>query len=270
MSDIPDILSKIVKNKRKRVDILSANLSKIKDAAFSPSAPIDFLSALSKKNGFSLICEVKKASPSAGIICDKFQPAKFAKSYADAGADAISVLTEEDFFLGSTEDLKSARVAASQTPILRKDFIFSEVQVYESRMIGADSFLLICAILDKNELTRMISLGRSLKMEPLVEAHDRKEVDKALSAGAKIIGINNRDLRTFKVELETSKKLSKYIPGDIIKVSESGIKDASDCKFLMDLGFHAALVGETFMRTGTANLSQKIKSFKNIPYEKTK
>lgn len=261
MFEMPDILAKIVHAKSRHLASLSEEVTKIKDKALLSPHPLNFCSALSG-TCLSIIAEIKKASPSAGIISNNFEPAKLAKAYCDAGADAISVLTEEDFFLGASADLKIAKDASSGIPILRKDFIFNELQIYESRMIGADSFLLICAILDEKKLTEFILLGRKLGMEALVETHDQNEIKKAINAGAKIIGINNRNLRTFEVSLDTSFELAKYLPDNIIKVSESGVKNADDCQELHNAGFDAVLIGETFMKSGLANLADTMMKFK--------
>ena len=183
--------------------------------------PRDFAGALTRSE-YSIIAELKKASPSRGVLRQDYAPSKLAAALEVAGAAALSVLTEEDFFLGSLADLKAAKKAA-QIPILRKDFIFDPWQVWEARAAGADAFLLIAAILEDETLRELLELGRSLKMEPLVEVHSREELSRAIAAGASIIGVNNRDLRTFKVRIETSLELIEDVPEHCIAVSESGL-----------------------------------------------
>lgn len=195
----------------------------------------------------SLIAEIKKASPSAGIIRENFDVAAIAEAYEAAGASAVSVLTDERFFSGSLENLELAR-RASTLPLLRKDFIIHEYQVAEAGAAGADAFLLIAAILSKSQMEDYISLGTELGMEALVEVHQGKELDRAVDAGSRIIGINNRDLKTFHVDLNVSLELGKALPEDTIRVSESGIRSRSDVEELERHGFNAILVGETLMR----------------------
>jgi len=206
----------------------------------------DFAGALSR-NGLNVIAELKKASPSRGVLREEYAPAALASSVTRGGAAAISVLTEEDFFHGSLADLKEAR-AVVEVPILRKDFIIDPWQIWEARAAGADSFLLIAAILTDAELREFQDLGRSLGMEPLVEIHSREELDRALTVGAKIIGVNNRDLHTFQVHLETSLMLVEFIPEDCIGVSESGIHGHDDIARLRRAGFDAFLIGEQLMK----------------------
>ncbi len=205
----------------------------------------DFSGALTHAE-FNIIGELKKASPSRGLIRENYVPAELAPAVERAGAAALSVLTEEDFFLGSLADLKTARKAA-HIPVLRKDFIVDPWQVWESRAAGADAFLLIVAILNDEELRELLDLGRSLKMEPLVEVHSRAELDRAVSAGARILGVNNRDLRDFTVRLETSLELIGSIPDDCVAVSESGLRSHDDLARLRRAGFDAFLIGERLM-----------------------
>jgi len=201
-----------------------------------------------KGKGVSFICEVKKASPSKGIIAEHFPYLQIAKEYEAAGAAAISVLTEPEFFKGKSEYLQSIAKEV-KIPVLRKDFIIDEFQIYEAKFLGASAVLLICAILDNEKLKNYIELAHSIGLSALVEAHNETEVENALNAGAKIIGINNRDLKTFNVDLKTTERLCKLIPGDIIKVSESGIKTPEDMRFLNTCGVDAVLIGESFMLT---------------------
>jgi indole-3-glycerol phosphate synthase len=190
---------------------------------------------------------MKKASPSCGVIRSDFAPALLAADLEKAGATALSVLTEEDFFSGSLADLKEASRVTS-IPILRKDFILDPWQVWETRAAGADSFLLIAAVLDDETFRALLALGRSLKMEPLVEVHTHEELDRVLSAGAQIIGVNNRDLQDFSVHLKTSLELVQAIPQDCIAVSESGLRTREDLVRLSQAGFDAFLIGERLMQ----------------------
>jgi indole-3-glycerol phosphate synthase len=208
--------------------------------------PRDFASALIAP-GVRVIAELKKASPSRGLIRKEFAPAWIAASLEQAGAAALSVLTEEEFFSGSLADLKEAS-RVTKIPILRKDFIIDPWQVWEARAAGADSFLLIAAVLENGILGELLALGRSLKMEPLVEVHSGQELDRVLTAGAKIIGVNNRDLQDFTVHLKTSLDLIQAIPKECIAVSESGLSTREDIARLRDAGFDAFLIGEHLMQ----------------------
>jgi len=206
----------------------------------------DFAAALGR-DGVNVIAELKKASPSRGVIRAEYAPAALAAALEQGGAAALSVLTEEDFFSGSLGDLKEARKTAA-IPILRKDFIVDPWQVWETRAAGADSFLLIAAILTDEQLGELMELGRALQMEPLVEVHRREELERAIAAGARIIGVNNRDLHTFEVRLETSLELVEEIPDACIAVSESGLRGHQDLVRLRRAGFDAFLVGELLMK----------------------
>ena len=208
--------------------------------------PRDFASALAGP-GVRIIAELKKASPSRGLIRTKFAPASLAANLEQAGAAALSVLTEEDFFSGSLADLKEAS-RVTKIPILRKDFIIDPWQVWEARAAGADSFLLIAAVLEDGIFRELLTLGRSLKMEPLVEVHSREELDRVLIAGAQIIGVNNRDLQNFVVQLNTSLDLIQAIPDECMAVSESGLSTPEDIARLRDAGFDAFLIGEHLMQ----------------------
>jgi indole-3-glycerol phosphate synthase len=207
--------------------------------------PRDFAAALSR-DGINVIAELKKASPSRGVLRQEYAPAVLAEALEHAGAAALSVLTEEDFFSGSLADLKEAS-RVTKIPILRKDFIVDSWQVWETRASGADAFLLIAAILSDAPLRELLELGRSLQMEPLVEVHTREELDRVVAAGARIIGVNNRDLRDFQVHLETSLTLVEAIPEDCIAVSESGLRSHDDLSRLRRAGFDAFLIGERLM-----------------------
>ena len=208
--------------------------------------PRDFASALTR-NDINIIAELKKASPSKGLLREEYAPAVLASGLESGGAAALSVLTEEDFFHGSLGDLKEAS-RVTKVPILRKDFIIDPWQVWEARAAGADSFLLIAAILSDTTLGELLALGRTLKMEPLVEVHERAELDRVIGAGAKIIGVNNRDLRDFQVHIETSLSLIEIIPDECIAVSESGLRTHEDIEGLRRAGFDAFLIGEHLMK----------------------
>ena len=209
------------------------------------SSKRDFASAL-RGEGIQLIAEVKKASPSRGLLCPHFDPLRLAQTYADNGAAAISVLTEERYFQGSLEHLAAIKGMLNQReiPVLRKDFIFDPYQVYESCAYGADALLLIVAILSSEQLQELLSLSHSLGLQCLVEVHDEAELESAIQGGAKIIGINNRNLGTLSVDLTITKRLRPLVPADRIVVSESGIKDRADVEMLREWGVDAILVGE--------------------------
>jgi indole-3-glycerol phosphate synthase len=243
-----NILDRIVEARRESIAHRKRVLPDValKMAVERAAPPRDFLGALSR-DGFNVIAELKKASPSRGVIREDYAPATLAPILESAGAAALSVLTEEEFFFGSLADLKGAR-KATQIPVLRKDFIVDPWQLWEARAAGADAFLLITAILDDATLRGLFDLGRSLKMEPLVEVHSREELGRAIAAGARVIGVNNRDLRTFEVRLETSLDLIEAIPADCIAVSESGLRTHDDLVRLRGAGFDAFLIGERLMK----------------------
>lgn len=207
-----------------------------------------FKKALSRK-GINFICEVKKASPSKGIIAEDFPYLDIAKEYEEAGAAAISVLTEPDYFLGRDEYLKEIAEQV-KIPVIRKDFVVDQYQIYEAKLLGASAVLLICSLLDDNRLKSYLDIAHSIGLSALVEAHDEEEVRRAVGAGAGIIGVNNRDLKTFTVDIGNSIRLRKLVPEDIVFVSESGIKTSDDIKALVENGTNAVLIGETFMRAG--------------------
>lgn len=244
------ILETIASIRRKRLaeQMRSTSRELLESRAREREAALDFLAAL-RSPGVHVIAEVKKASPSAGIIRRDVDPKELANAYETGGAAAISVLTEQDHFHGDISDLRQVRESVA-IPVLRKDFITDPYQVVEARASGADSFLLITALLDVTSLTSLVATGREWGMEPLVEVHTRSELDTALEAGATIIGINNRDLRTFKVDIETSLKLSAYVPTDRVVVSESGIRDREDVARLAAAGIRTILVGEVLVRSG--------------------
>ncbi len=244
------ILDRIVADKKLELEVGKRNLSlaELRRLASKQPPPLDFASAL-RGDGIRLIAEVKKASPSRGVIRPDFNPVAIAQIYADNGAAAISVLTEVKYFQGSLKYLKEIRdrLGDKRPPLLRKDFIFDPYQVYESRAYGADALLLIVAILNPEKLEELIGLSEELGMDCLVEVHNEAELEAALNSRAGIIGINNRDLNTFNVDMATTGRLRPLIPSDRIVVSESGIKSRSDMEQLRHWGVDAALIGESFM-----------------------
>ena len=197
--------------------------------------------------GINFIWEVKKASPSKGLIAHKFPYLEIAKEYEKAGAAAISVLTEPEYFLGKDAYLQEIAEEVS-IPVLRKDFTVDEYQIYEAKILGASAVLLICSLLEKEELKKFLEIAHSIGVSALVEAHDEQEIAMAVEAGAEIIGVNNRDLKNFTVDIENSVRLRKMVPKEIIFVSESGIKTPEDVQRLRENGTNAVLIGETFMR----------------------
>ena len=207
---------------------------------------ITFLQAL-QKDGMSYICEVKKASPSKGLIAPDFPYVEIAKEYEAAGASAISCLTEPFYFMGSDTYLREITETVD-IPVLRKDFTVDKYMIYQAKAFGASAVLLICTILDDQELLEYRELAESLEMDALVEAHDEDEVKMALRAGARVIGVNNRNLKTFSVDTENSKRLRALLPPDVLFVSESGVRSAQDVAELRAIGADAVLIGETLMR----------------------
>jgi len=241
------ILDKIVSDKRQEVAEAKRRvpLTALKERLDRRSPPFDFAAAL--RNGeLRLIAEVKKASPSRGLLAPHFDPVKLAKAYAAGGAAAISVLTEVNHFQGSLEYLAAIRKEVA-IPLLRKDFIFDDYQVYESAAYGADAILLITAILSPEKLRGLLALGDKLHLDCLVEVHDEDEMFRALLAGAAIIGINNRDLTTFNVDTDTTRRLRLLAPSEVVVVSESGIKDATDIKKMKECKVDAVLIGEALV-----------------------
>ncbi len=243
------ILDEIIANKTAEVGLLkkAAPMEAFMKVINALPPAKDFAAAISKP--VSLIAEVKKASPSAGVIKTDFDPVAQAKAYEKAGANAISVLTDRKYFQGELEYLKDI-VSAVKLPVLRKDFIIDEIQLYESRAAGADAVLLIARVLTAEQLKNFIKICEDLGLSALVEVHDRGDVDLALFSGAKIFGINNRDLATFKTDLHNSITLAGLIPKSAVIVSESGIKTGKDVDELRKASVNAILVGEELMRSG--------------------
>jgi indole-3-glycerol phosphate synthase len=244
------ILDTIVEDKKKELAEAQkkAPLDIIKSCAANFSPVRDFAAALTaQQKSVRIIAEVKKASPSRGIICQQFDPVAIARAYEDGGAVAVSVLTEQKYFHGSLEYLRAIK-EATPLPVLRKDFIFDPYQVYESRAHGADAILLIAGMLTQELLAELVQLSRALSLFHLVEVHDRQDLHKALAAGAEIIGINNRDLKTFVTDICTTFELAPEIPEEKIVVSESGISSRDELKQLAAAGVDAFLIGETLMK----------------------
>lgn len=233
-STVPDILARIVETKREEIKELKGERRSFR-LALASARP-------------AIIAEIKKASPSMGVFTDSFDPKAIARTYERGGAAALSVLTDAQYFKGSLVHLQAAR-GATRLPALRKDFIIDEAQVAEAFLAGADAVLLIAAILDTKRLQHLRECSESLGMDVLVEAHNEAELRSALDSGATIVGVNNRDLHTFQVTLETSIELARLLPPGVIAVSESGIHSRQDIERLMDAGYSAFLVGEHLMRS---------------------
>ena len=243
------ILDDIIAHKRRELDEAKRKLplGELASAAADRSPAIDFAALHSKTLGVKIISEIKRASPSRGVIRDDFDHFSIAREYEDSGAFALSVLTDRRFFGGDISYLSDIRTH-SALPILRKDFTIDPYQVYEARCHGADLVLLIVAVLDRERIEEYLSLARSLGMNCIVEVHGEEELETALLAGSEIIGINNRDLRTFDVSLDVSRRLSGMVPEGKIIISESGISSAEDMAGLMACGIDTFLIGETFMK----------------------
>ncbi|MBP3274566.1 MAG: indole-3-glycerol phosphate synthase TrpC [Butyrivibrio sp.] len=257
------ILDEIAQVAKKRVANAKENkpLEEVKKLALAlPKGNFEFEKALSG-DGISFICECKKASPSKGIIAENFPYLDIAMDYERAGADCISVLTEPKWFLGSDQYLKEIAATVS-IPCIRKDFVVDEYMIYEAKILGAKCVLLICAILTDEQLKEYIAICNELGISALVEAYDEKEIQMALEAGARMIGVNNRNLKDFTVDTDNSKRLRALIPSDVLFVSESGVKDRSDVEALIEIGADAVLVGETLMRA--ADRKEKLSELKGL------
>lgn len=242
------MISRIIEEKKRVIE--ESKRKKPKDELLKEITNISvnstFKKYVSRPHHINLIAEIKKASPSKGIIRGDFNPVKIAATYQAHGAAAISVLTDERFFEGKLEYIRMVKEVVS-LPVLRKDFIIDEYQVYESVSCGADAILLIADLLSDGEMTDLYQLATSLGLDVLLEVHNEEDMDKAIATGGDIIGINNRDLHNFKVDLAMTQKLIRLIPAHKIKVSESGIKSYEDVMFLKSLGVNAVLIGEAFM-----------------------
>ncbi len=248
------ILERIIEAKRLQIATAKQNFDRT--AIVRKAHPYRLRKALSDRSKHNIIAEFKRASPSKGIINDSVSPALAAANYRDAGAAAISVLTEEHFFKGSIDDLRAVRNAVD-LPILRKDFIIDEFHIHESAAIGADAILLIVAALRVNELRHFCSLSDELGLDALVEVHDLAEMEVAAEIGAMLIGVNNRNLKTFEVSLDVSRELIKYAPPGAIMIAESGISSRDEIAELSGLGYSGFLVGESLMRSGDATSALK-------------
>lgn len=264
-------LKEIIELKKKRLEISKAyrDFEELKGSALAKreSAENHRLRKNLERDQINIIAEIKRASPSKGMINDKIDVAEVAKRYEKSGACAISVLTEEDRFKGSLEDLKITRNAVN-LPILRKDFIFDEFQIYEAAEAGADVILLIAAMLDDENLQKLHALAeQDLGLDALVEVHTLEELERVKKIGAKIIGVNNRDLHSFKVSLDVSRKLIKHAPVDALMITESGISTKDEILELRELGFSGFLIGETLMRSG--NVEEELKKLATKEHEKT-
>ena len=252
MTNTPDVLKKILAKKQQEITERSAKVSieDLKKTILTASAPRGFIQAINQKisNGqAAVIAEVKKASPSKGLLRENFQPADIAKSYQQGGAACLSVLTDKDFFQGSEDYLKQAR-AACDLPVLRKDFIIDTYQVYEARAIDADCILLIVAALDDQKLLELHNLATELGMDVLVEVHDASELERALKLDLALVGVNNRNLRTFETSLKTTLDLLALVPANVTVVSESGLHKKEHIQMLRENKVNAFLIGEAFMR----------------------
>ncbi len=254
------ILDEIVKSKQEVLarSKLKVPLSELEVLSSKKLPPRDFASAL-QGDSVKLIAEIKRASPSKGLIRPDLNAVKLAQTYAQNGAAAISILTEERYFHGNLEELSTVtrELQLVKIPLLRKDFIFDPYQVYESRVSGADALLLIAAILSSEQLTELLWLSHNLGMQCLVEVHNEDEVERAIQSGAHIVGINNRDLKTFTIDLATTKRLRPLVPPHCIVVSESGIKDRYDVQMLREWRVDAILIGDALVAAG--DVAKKMK-----------
>lgn len=245
MNQLDEILA------HKRIEVAAKekelDLPKLRERITERSDTRSFAKALRRRNGIALIAEIKKASPSAGLIRPNFVPTELARAYERAGANALSILTDEKYFQGHLKYLLQARMATS-LPCLRKDFIVSEYQIWEARLAEADAVLLIVAALKKADLSRFMEVAAEAKLDVLMEVHDERELDVALKLNAPVIGINNRNLKTLKTNLAVTEKLASKIPKGLTIVSESGISTPADVKRVRAAGAHAILVGESLMR----------------------
>ena len=262
-----EVLDQIMTWKREEVPLqmVEVPLSEVKAFARLAPEPLDFAGALTAHPGASLIAEVKRASPSKGLIAQDWDPELIGETYARNGAAAISCLTDVRFFQGKLEYLTAIkerlREVDRQVPVLRKDFIYHEYQIYEARMAGADAILLIVGVLSDAELRTLYKLTYNLAIQALVEVHNEEELKRALALDAHIIGVNNRDLRTFVVDIETTGRLRAMIPAGKVVVGESGIRNEEDVRRMTDMGCDAILVGETFCKLPQKERGAKVREF---------
>lgn len=264
-----EVLDQIMAYKRIEVPQRMALVPLSQAKAFAQLAPppIDFYAALTRQPGVSLIAEVKRASPSRGLIAQDWDPALIGETYARNGAAAISCLTDARYFQGQLEYLTAIkdrlREIGMAIPVLRKEFIYHEYQVYEARMAGADAILLIAGALSDSELKQLHTLSRGLGMHALVEVHDEAELERALAVAPAIVGVNNRDLRNFTVDIHTTERLKALLPADVVVVAESGIRTVEDVHTLAAMQCDAMLVGETFCRLPQSERAAKVREFAN-------
>ncbi len=264
-----EVLEQIMNWKRQEVprQMQEVPLAQVKAFATLAPAALDFGGALRAARGVALIAEVKRASPSKGLIAHEWDPVLIADTYARRGAAAISCLTDGRFFQGKLDYLTAIKERQRETgkfvPVLRKDFLYHEYQVYEARMAGADAILLIVSVLGDNELRRLRQLGESMGMAALVEVHDEHELERGLKSEAQIVGVNNRNLKTFEVDIETTGRLRALVPPDKLLVSESGIRNADDVRHMAEMGCDAILVGETFCKLPQSERGDKVREFVN-------
>jgi indole-3-glycerol phosphate synthase len=257
-------LKQILDVKEKEVARLLPRAPHLRAAALQRNEFRGFAAALNRgPEALGLIAEVKKASPSAGVIAAEFDPVAIGRAYEAAGAHCISVLTDEQFFQGQLAHLTQVREATS-LPCLRKDFIIHEAQVFEASVAGADCILLIVAALEQPALEHLYQTAETLQLDVLVEVHDAEELDRALDLGARLIGINNRNLHTFEVNLATTEELSEQVPDDVLLVSESGLKTRADAQRAFDCGCNAILVGESLMRAGLAGVPAQLRELLSV------
>ncbi len=258
-----NILDQLAGHARYRVEQAKRKtpLAEIREkSGMLPKGGFEFEKAL-KAPGISFICECKKASPSKGVIAEDFPYMDIAKEYETAGADCISVLTEPKWFLGSDTCLKEIADTVS-IPCLRKDFTVDEYMIYEAKLLGASAVLLICSILSPAQLREYIAVCDTLGMSALVEAHDENEAGNALDAGARVLGVNNRNLKDFSLDMGNSRRIREMVPSDVVFVSESGVRTAGDVKLLCESGVDAVLIGETLMRA--ENKRQKLNELRGM------
>ncbi len=260
------LLDEIINNKKQEIiqDVRAFSLDKIKSVIRDIEPPRNFTGSFENSDEITIIAEIKKASPVKGLLSTTFNPEMLASSYQSGGAGAISVLTDKCYFQGNNSYIDIVRKTVN-LPVMRKDFIIDQYQVYESRAIGADAILLIASILHERTLKELLTITRSLGMEALVEVHDLSELEKALRVGAKIVGINNRNLKTFSVNLETSLEMSKHVPDGVILISESGIRTRDDIVRLIEARFNGALIGESLVkRSDPANKIKELLGEKEL------
>jgi indole-3-glycerol phosphate synthase len=248
---VSTILDRIIASKHREIEQARASEAELERRAAGAPRPRDFRAALERGPGAQIIAEVKKASPSAGVLKADFDPTSVARLYELHGAACVSVLTDGPFFQGNLADLDAVRAAVA-LPILRKDFILDRLQLLEARAAGADAVLLIAEALDDETLSRLLRHTRELGMQALVELYDRENLPRVLDAGARLVGVNNRDLRTFETRLEHTLDLAAQMPPDVCLVSESGVRTRADVERLQAAGVRAVLVGETLMRAADA------------------